>query len=68
MTEDEFAATRAQIQREVCRAFRVKPWLIGIGKPPWWYPAWVKARLPYDLAMARKRGLRRVNGKWEARD
>lgn len=64
LSDDDFAAERERIQREVCQAFGVKPWLIGLAPVPWWYPWWVKIRLPYDLAMARRRGLRRVNGKW----
>ena len=61
-------ATPEQLQREICKAFGVKPWLIGLAPVPWWVPYWVKIRFPFDLVMARKRGLRRVNGKWVERD
>ena len=65
---DSYLATREQVKRDVLRAFGVKEWQIGLAPVPWWVPYWRKIALPFDLAMARRRGLRRVDGRWVDRD
>lgn len=59
-----FERERARIRREVCKAFQVKPWQVGIGPVPWWWPWWRRVRFPYDLLMARRRGIRWTDGRW----
>lgn len=47
MTDEEFGV---YLQDQVCKAFNVKPWEIGIGKAPWYLrPAYLFRRLRHRL-------------------
>ena len=54
---------RAQLQRDICRAFGVKPYLVGIGAPPRWHKMLRPARRLFQRAWY-WRTLRWRDGRW----
>lgn len=45
---------RAAVERDVCAAFGVKPWQVGVGRAPWRVRVWRK------VSFARQRARRRI--------